>query len=169
MEQKQYLSDRDIIRMVETYSDMLLRIALNRVRSMPEAEDIVQSVYLRLMTNRPRLRSADHERAWLIRTAVNLCLDYGKSAFRRTSVPLQEEIAVMPPQATGEVLDAVRQLPERDRYAIYLYYYEGLPVKEIANILGERNGTTTSRLSRARKRLKSLLKGDDHGTVSKRI
>lgn len=167
MEQKYYLTDRDINRIVETYSDMLLRITLNRVKSISEAEDIVQSVYLRLMTNRPRFRSADHERAWLIRTAVNLCLDYSKSAFRRTSVPLQKDITAMPQRETSEVLDAVRQLPERDRYAIYLYYYEDMPIKEIAQILGERNGTITSRLSRARKKLKLLLKGDDHGTISK--
>lgn len=169
MEQKRYLEDRDIVRIVETYSDMLLRIAFNRVKSMSEAEDIVQSVYLRLMTNRPRFRSADHERAWLIRTAVNLCLDYGKSAFRRTSVPLNEEMVTAPPQAASEVLDAVRQLPERDRYVVYLYYYEGLSTKEIAHLLGERTGTITSRLSRARKKLKSLLKGDGHGTVSNRF
>lgn len=169
MEQKRYLEDRDIVRIVETYSDMLLRIALNRVKSMPEAEDIVQSVYLRLMTNRPQFRSEDHERAWLIRTAVNLCLDYGKAAYRRTSVPLNEETAVAPPQETGEIPDAVRQLPQRDRYVVYLYYYEGLSIKEIARVLGERNGTITSRLSRARKKLKSLLKGDGHGTVSKQF
>ncbi len=169
MEQKHYLDDRDVTRIVETYSDMLLRIALNRVKSVSEAEDIVQSVYLRLMTSRPQFRTADHERAWLVRTAVNLCLDYGKSAFRRTSVPLREEMEAAPPRETSGILDAVRQLPERDRYAIYLYYYEGLSTKEIARMLGERNGTTTSRLSRARKKLKSLLKGDDHGTVSKRL
>lgn len=169
MEQKRYLNEREITRIVETYSDMLLRIAFNRVESMLEAEDIVQTVYLRLLTNRPRFRSAEHERAWLIRTAVNICLDDRKSAYRRTSVPLREDLEAAPPRETGEVLEAVLQLPERDRYAIYLYYYEGLNTKEIADMLGEANGTVTSRLSRARKKLKSLLKGDDHGTVSNRL
>lgn len=169
MEQKHFLEEQDIVRIVETYSDMLLRIALNRVKSMSEAEDIVQSVYLRLMTNQPRFRSQEHERAWLIRTAINLCLDYGKSVFRRTSVPMPEEMAAAPSRETGEVLDVVRHLPERDRYVIYLYYYEDMPVREIAQILGEQNGTITSRLSRARKKLKVLLKGDDHGTISEWI
>jgi RNA polymerase sigma-70 factor (ECF subfamily) len=168
MEQKHYLEDRDIVRIVETYSDMLLRIALYRVKSLSEAEDIVQSVYLRLMTNQPRFRSADHERAWLIRTAVNLCLDFGKSSFRRTSVPLRENMEASPPQQTDEVPDAVRRLPERDRYVICLYYYEGFSIKEIANMLGESVGTITSRLSRARKKLRVLLKGDGHGTISNR-
>ncbi len=169
MEQKTYLDSREIERIVETHSDMLLRIAINRVRSIAEAEDIVQAVYLRLMTNQPRLKSPEHERAWLIRTAINLCLDYQKRAVRRSGVPLREDLAAPPSGETGEVLEAVWKLPERDRYAVYLYYYEGLPVKAIADLLNEPTGTITSRLSRARKRLKLLLKGDEHGTVSIRV
>ena len=169
MEQKTYLGGRDIIRIVETYSDMLLRIAVNRVQSMTEAEDIVQAVYLRLMTRQPRFQSREHERAWLIRTAINLCLDYDKSASRRTSVPLGDDIAAMQPEEETGVLEAVWKLPERDRYVVYLYYFEELPVKEIASLLDEQTGTITSRLSRARKKLKLLLKGDGYGTVSKHV
>ena len=169
MEQHNYLNERTIVQIVETYSDMLLRIAINRVRSMSEAEDIVQAVYLRLMTRQPRFKSPEHERAWLIRTAINLCLDYHKSASRRTSVPLNDDIAAAQPEENAEVLEAVWRLPERDRYIVYLYYYEELPVKEIASLLDEQTGTITSRLSRARKKLKLLLKGDGYGTVSEHI
>ena len=169
MEQTTYLHQREIARMVEAHADMLLKIALNRVRSMAEAEDIVQSVFLRLMTNQPYLKSPEHERAWLIRTAINLCLDYHKSARRRTSVPLRDDVFASQSEETGEVLEAVWKLPELDRYAVYLYYYEGLPVKAIANLLNEQTGTITSRLSRARKKLERLLKGDEHGTVPTRV
>lgn len=169
MEQHTYLNERTIIRIVETYSDMLLRIAINRVQSMAEAEDIVQAVYLRLMTNQPHLKSLEHERAWLIRTAINLCLDYHKSASRRTSVPLNDDIAAAQPEENAEVLEAVWALPERDRYIVYLYYFEEYPVKEIAVLLNEQTGTITSRLSRARKKLQLLLKGDGHGTVSEHV
>ncbi len=169
MEQKTYLDPRDIVRIVETYSDMLLRIAINRVQSMAAAEDIVQAVYLRLMTRQPRFQSLEHERAWLIRTAINLCLDYDKSASRRTSVPLGDDIAAIPPEEDAGVLEAVWKLPERDRYIVYLYYFEELSVKEISSLLDEQTGTITSRLSRARKKLKLLLKGDGYGTVSKHV
>lgn len=169
MEQHTYLNERTITRMVETHSDMLLRIAINRVQSISEAEDIVQAVYLRLMTNQPRFKSPEHERAWLIRTAINLCLDYHKSASRRTSVPLPDDIAAAQPEENGEVLESVWKLPERDRYIVYLYYFEQLSVKDIAYLLGEQTGTITSRLSRARKKLKLLLKGEGYGTVSQHI
>lgn len=166
MEQMQTFDETAIRRIVETYSDMLLRIAVNRMRSVAEAEDIVQSVFVRLMTSRTRFSDTAHEKAWLIRTAINLCKDYGKSAAHRTRARLDESRVAAFPAESLEVLDAVHRLPERDRYAVYLFYYERMPVREIARVLDEREGTVTSRLSRARKKLKTLLKGEGNGTVS---
>ena len=158
-----YLSDGDIVRIVETYSDMLLRIALNRVRSLPAAEDIVQSVFERLMRRRPIFESREHEKAWLIRTAVNLCLSDLRAESRHGSVPLDENLAGEYGEDASEVLDAVRALPLQDRYAVYLYYYEGYGIKDIGKLLKEPDGTISSRLSRARKKLKAILEGGNHG------
>ena len=158
-----YLSDGDIVRIVETYSDMLLRIALNRVRSIPAAEDIVQTVFERLMRRRPIFASREHEKAWLIRTAVNLCLNDLRTESRHGSVPLDENMAEDCGEDTSEVLEAVRALPLQDRYAVYLYYYEGYAVKDIGKLLKEPDGTVSSRLSRARKKLMTLLEGGNHG------
>ena len=158
-----YLSDSDIVRIVETYSDMLFRIALNRVKSLPAAEDIVQSVFERLMRRRPIFESREHEKAWLIRTAVNLCLSDLRAESRHGDLPLDENIAGEFGDDSYEVLDAVQNLPVQDRYAVYLYYYEGYGVKEIGHLLKEPEGTISSRLSRARKKLKALLEGGNHG------
>jgi len=158
-----YLSDGDIVRMVETYSDMLLRIALNRVKSLPAAEDIVQTVFERLMRRRPTFESREHEKAWLIRTAVNLCLTDLRAQSRHGELPLDENMATEFGEDTGEVLDAVRALPVQDRYAVYLYYYEGYCIRDIGKLLKEPEGTISSRLSRARKKLKALLEGGNHG------
>ena len=158
-----YLSDGDIVRIVETYSDMLLRITLNRVKTIPAAEDIVQGVFERLMRRRPIFESSEHEKAWLIRTAVNLCLSDLRAETRHGSVPLDENIAQDYGEDTFEVLDAVQTLPTPDRYAVYLYYYEGYGVKEIGKLLKEPEGTVSSRLSRARKKLRAILEGGNHG------
>ena len=158
-----YLSDGDIVRIVETYSDMLLRIALNRVRSIPAAEDIVQTVFERLMRRRPIFESREHEKAWLIRTAVNLCLSDLRAESRHGSVPLDENIAGEFGEDTSDVVEAVQTLPVQDRYAVYLYYYEGYAVKDIGKLLKEPEGTVSSRLSRARKKLRTLLEGGNHG------
>jgi len=165
MERKKdtYLSDSDIVRIVETYSDMLLRIALNRVKSLAAAEDVVQTVFERLMRRRPIFESREHEKAWLIRVAVNLCLSDLRTESRRGELPLDENIAGEFGDDSFEVLDAVRNLPVQDRYAVYLYYYEGYGVKDIGKLLKEPEGTVSSRLSRARKKLKALLEGGNHG------
>ncbi len=165
MERKKdkYLTDGDIVRVVETYSDMLLRIALNRVRSLPAAEDIVQGVFERLMRRRPIFESREHEKAWLIRTAVNLCLTDLRAESRHGNLPLDENVATEFGEDTYEVLDAVQALPTPDRYAVYLYYYEGYGIKDIGHLLKEPEGTVSSRLSRARKKLKALLEGGNHG------
>ena len=165
MERKKdtYLSDGDIVRIVETYSDMLLRIALNRVRSLPAAEDIVQTVFERLMRRRPVFESREHEKAWLIRTAVNLCLTDLRAESRHGNLPLDENVATEFGEDTYEVLDAVQALPTPDRYAVYLYYYEGYGIKDIGHLLKEPEGTISSRLSRARKKLRAILEGGNHG------
>ena len=165
MERKKdiYLSDGDIVRIVETYSDMLLRIAMNRVKSIPAAEDIVQGVFERLMRRRPIFESREHEKAWLIRTAVNLCLTDLRAESRHGNLPLDENVATEFGEDTYEVLDAVQALPTPDRYAVYLYYYEGYGIKDIGHLLKEPEGTVSSRLSRARKKLKALLEGGTHG------
>lgn len=165
MERKKdnYLSDGDIVRIVETYSDMLLRIALNRVKSLPAAEDIVQMVFERLMRRRPIFESREHEKAWLIRVAVNLCMTDLRTESRHGELPLDENIAQEFGEDTYEVVDAVQALPTQDRYAVYLYYYEGYGVREIGHLLKEPEGTVSSRLSRARKKLKALLEGGNHG------
>lgn len=165
MERKKdnYLSDGDIVRIVETYSDMLLRIALNRVKSLPAAEDIVQMVFERLMRRRPIFESPAHEKAWLIRVAVNLCMTDLRTESRHGELPLDENIAQEFGEDTYEVVDAVQALPTPDRYAVYLYYYEGYGIKDIGKLLKEPEGTVSSRLSRARKKLKALLEGGNHG------
>lgn len=157
--------DREIVRIVETYSDMLMRIALNRVNSIAEAEDVVQTTFERLMKRQPRFETREHEKAWLIKTAIRICIDEARRASRRTSVPLNEEIAAAYSEESFELLETVRRLPEHDRDAVYLYYYEEYTIREIAKILGEREGTTRSRLSRARKKLRAIMEGEAYEQV----
>lgn len=157
--------DREIVRIVETYSDMLMRIALHRMPSIAAAEDAVQSTFERLIRKQPVFLSREHEKAWLIRTVIRVCIDEMRKASRRTGVPLNEEIAEAYSEESFELLETVRMLPEKDRDAVYLFYYENYSTAEIARILGEREGTTRSRLSRARKALKTIMKGESDEQV----
>ena len=150
-------------RLFDLYAGFVFSIARSKGLNDADADDIVQTVFERLMRRRPVFESREHEKAWLIRTAVNLCLTDLRTESRHGELPLNEDIAQSYGEESYEVLDAVQTLPTPDRYAVYLYYYEGYGVREIGKLLKEPEGTISSRLSRARKKLKALLEGGTHG------
>ena len=71
--------------------------------------------------------------------------------------------AAAPEPPRSEVLEAVTALPEKYREAIYLFYYEGYSVKEIADLTGRSEAAVCAHLSRGRKRMKIMLGGDGYG------
>lgn len=150
-----------ITRVVEEYSPMLLRLALTRVNCAADAEDVVQEVFLKLLTTRPRFRDGDHERAWLIRATINRAIDLRRTAVSKV-LPLEDaEEAAAPGPETSQLLSAVQALPEKYSTVIHLYYYEGYNIWEIAKLLGLPAPTVGTRLSRGRAKLKELLKEED--------
>ena len=146
-------------RLVDTYSDLILRLSFTYLKSTHDAQDICQTVFLKLLTLRPAFESPAHEKAWIIRTAVNACKDELR-AFRRRSVGLDELAgAAAPPAPDSPVLDAVAALPEKYREVIYLYYYEGYSIRELGGLLGRSEAAVTKCLSRGRQKLRAELGG----------
>lgn len=153
-------------RLVETYSDLILRLSYTYLKSTQDGEDICQTVLLKLLTGDEAFDSPEHEKAWVIRTAINACKDELR-AFRRKAVPLDavaEATAPEPPRS--EVLDAVMELPGKYREAIYLFYYEGYSVKEIASLTGRSEAAVSAHLSRGRKKLRTMLGGGGYGQTN---
>ena len=145
-------------RLVETYSDLILRLSYTYLKSTDDAQDICQSVFLKLLQPPRSFSSPEHERAWIIRAAVNLCKDHLKSRWRRSTVGLEAAGEVPAPAAEeGSLLSAVELLPPKYRAVIYLYYYEGYNAREIGDLLGEKPATISTRLDRGRRRLRALL------------
>ena len=156
----QTLSESELRRVVETYSPMLLRVAMTRVPTPADAEDVVQDVFLRLLTHAPRFRDGEHEKAWLLRTTLHRAVDLHRR--ERDDAPLEEacSAAVETPDY-GPLLSAVRSLPEAYSAVIHLYYYEGYSIKEIARLLALPVPTVGTRLARGRDRLREMLKEED--------
>ncbi len=145
-----------------TYGDMVYRLALVRTKSVADAEDVVQEVFLRCLKSSPDFQSAEHQKAWLIKVTVNCSKTLLGSAFRRHSVPEDTlgELASEDETPDSTVYDAVLKLPEKYRTAIHLYYYEDYSVKEIAAVMRATESTVKSWLHRARGMLKEMLGGD---------
>lgn len=141
------------------YQDMVYRVALHAFGSPQDAEDAVQEVFLRLYTWEKPFEGPDHLRRWLIRVTVNVCRDALKSPWRRRRVPLEElpETPVFDRPEQGELYREVMRLPEKYRTVLYLFYYEELTVKEIGQVLSLRTTAVTTRLHRARGKLKEQL------------
>ena len=141
------------------YQDMVYRIALHHFADSFDAEDAVQEVFLRLFIWGKPFESGEHLRRWLIRVTVNHCRDVLKSPWRKRRVSLDTlpDQPVFDAPEQGELYQAVMALPEKYRVTLYLFYYEELSTKEIAELLGLRQTAVTTRLSRGRELLKKRL------------
>lgn len=147
-------------RAVEQYQNSIYRLALHTLGSGADAEDVVQEVFLRLFRRDEAFESEEHLRRWLLRVGANLCRDVLKSPWRRRRSPLPESLPApaFEREDQRELYEAVMALEEKYRTVLYLFYYEDLPVKDIAGLLGLRTSAVTTRLSRGRERLKAALK-----------
>lgn len=139
---------------LDRYSPLVFRLAWQSLGNRQDAEDAAQEVFVALVRSSPSFRDETHLRAWLIRTTSHRCKNLAASAWKRHTVPLDPDWT--PP--AGDLPQAGAVLS-----AVYLHYVEGYTAEEIAALLGCPRGTVLSRLMRARKLLRDLLKEEfDH-------
>jgi RNA polymerase sigma-70 factor (ECF subfamily) len=113
----------------------------------------------------------EHEKAWIIRTTINACKDIvRKRAVRNLisieDVPLPDTAEAEDNLLDKELIEALQMLPLNYRISLFLFYYEGYKVKEIAEILGKNESAVSAYLSRGRKKLKRILQEDQGGKTS---
>lgn len=146
--------------LVYTYSDLILRLSYTYLKSTHDAEDICQTVFLKYLTAGQTFRDREHEKAWIIRTAVNACKDVLKSGWRTRTCNMEACAEVAAPEMQDDsLMTAVQSLPDKYRIPLYLHYYEGYKTYEIAEMLGERPATINTRIDRARGKLRTILGG----------
>lgn len=145
-------------RLAKDYSDAILRLSYTYLKSTDDAQDICQTVFVKLLTQPMEFDSPEHERAYVLRMASNACKDLLKSPWRKRKCSLETCMEIPAPEAKdGSVLEAVNRLPTAYRTVIYLFYYEGYQASEIGQILGIPTATVHTRLARGREKLKPYL------------
>ncbi len=152
------------------YADDVLRMAYFYLADKHKAEDVCQDVFVKLYTHGEEIE-AGREKAWLLRVTVNTCRDLWRGAWLRRVVLGAPVLEMMPSEAEtveqreekAELMRAIHRLPPSFRETILLHYYQGLGIAEIAKMLNLPEGTISSRLSRARKKLQTLLKEEATG------
>ena len=140
---------------------MVLQIAYQHSFNKSDSEDITQEVFIKLVRNIDSLKDDNYIKAWLIRVTINLCKDYNKSYWNRNTSELDENLKE--DSDFCEVMEYVSKLKPKYRDVIYLYYYLGYKINEIAEILKMNENTVSSNLTRARKELKEIL--EDGGEI----
>ena len=154
-------------RLANAYADAILRLSYTYLKNTQDAQDICQTVFVKLLAEPREFESAEHERAYVLRMAANACKDLLKSPWRRRTCGLEAVLEVPAPEAgDGSVLSAVNTLPPHYRAVIYLCYYEGYTAAEIGEILGVPTATVHTRLARGRAKLKDMLGGADNERTS---
>ena len=152
------MTKEEFTALAERHMGTVYRVARNYVKTGPDADDVTQNVMLRLYRAAPRFESDEHARRWLIRAAVNESKRLLAAPWRRRTVEL-ERAEALPAPGGGDagLLEAVHALPQKYRLPLYLFYYEGYKVEEIAAILDRNPSTVQTQLARGRHKLKEIL------------
>lgn len=141
---------------IRRYGNTVYRVAYSYVKNAADSEDIVQDTFVKLMCADKGFDSEVHIKAWLIRVAANLAKDMLRSPRVSRREPLDDSIPARETADCG-VSQAVGALDPKYGAVIYLHYYEGYGVREIASMLGLTEGNVKVRLKRGREKLKAIL------------
>ena len=148
------------------YMPSVYRMAFSYLQNHPDSEDVVQESFLRLAQSDKHFEDVRQVQAWLIVTAANLSKDLLRRAHRkdllrrahRKDLPLDAaENRPAPREEHRELRRAVLELPEKYRTTIYLHYYEGYSVQELAKLLHRTENTVKTRLRRGRELLRDKI------------
>lgn len=147
----------DVMELFQKYHDDVYRLALSYTHSIQEAEDISQTVFLKLMNQKDL--SPGKEKAWLMQVTVNQCKSLFRQSFWKKREAFDETVAEpVCWNNDNEIWEAIIRLKPKYRVVIYLFYYEDYSTKEIAKLLKISCSAVTTRLSRARKLLSEEIK-----------
>lgn len=144
-------------RLLKEYGNTILRLAYSYLHNMSDAEDALQDVLIQFIKTAPGFKNAEHEKAWIMRVAINISknkISYNKI---RKADELNENMVADEKEDLVMVWDAVRSLPVKYSEVIHLYYHQGYSTAEISTLLSKKESTVRSLLKRARIKLKAVL------------
>ena len=146
--------EKSIREAVMKYSDMLYKICIVILCNEQDDQDAIQDTFCRYLEKKPDFHDEEHEKAWLIRVATNICRDMLRFRLRHPKVSIDglEDSLAAPEQK--EILKELMELPVNLRTVIYLHSVEGYHINEIADILGTTEGAVKMRLRRGREQMR---------------
>lgn len=154
-------TDEELTQIYNRHVNTVYRVCFMYMKNQHDTEDMVQNTFLRLMRDGTVFQNEDHEKAWLIRTATNLCKDHFRNWWSKTvGIEQAKDVGFVQKFDIDSNMEKVLALPPKYKTPIYLYYYEGYSTAEIAGILRKNHSTVRSLLHKGRKLLKMEMEGD---------
>lgn len=138
----------------------MLRLAASILHDPHSAEDAVSQAAVNALSKAESLQREEAVKAWLMRITARCCYEQLRRSRREVAHEAPERLAEPPvyAQERGTLFELIARLPDGQRQALVLYYYEGFSTQEIARILGVPRTAVSMRLSRGRRLLEALLK-----------
>ncbi|TVX98247.1 RNA polymerase sigma factor [Cohnella terricola] len=147
----------------DRHVDTVYRVCYSLMGNRQDAEDATHSVFVKLLESDKLFNDSEHEKAWLITAAQNHCRDLHRKWWKKKVVDLDAgtlKLASTDAVRDRDLEDYLRKLPPTNRLVLYLHYYEGYKVNEIAEMLKLNPNTVKTQMRTARNRLK-LEMGED--------
>ena len=145
---------------ISQYAELVYRIAYAQTHRRCDADDLFQEVFLRYCQKKPDFANEEHRKAWLIRVTLNCARKRYATVWNRRVVLCEPERITYEKPDENALDEALSQLSQADQAVLHLYYFENFSTEEMATLLHKRPAAVRARLSRARERLRDLLKGE---------
>lgn len=154
--------DEALCRLMRAYKDDLMRMCCVWLGDASQAEDAVQETYIKAYRAMGKFRGECSEKTWLMRIAVNTCRSmrrtwWSRHVERSVTPDMLADVVPAAMQEDAALMEEVLRLPPREKDVILLYYYQEMPVREVAKALGIGVSAVSMRLKKARAHLKGML------------
>ena len=153
---KKFKISPDPQRAVEEYGNSLYRLCTVMLQNRDDAQDAVQECFLRYMTKAPDFTDSEHEKAWLIRVATNICKDTLRQRKHSSFLSLDEIRNISSSEDNAQILGLLVSVEEKYRVVLHLHYVEGYKTDELSSMLGISPAAVRKRLQRGRDILRKL-------------
>jgi RNA polymerase sigma factor (sigma-70 family) len=154
--------DKDaFVHLIKSIESSMYRVAASMLKSDMECADAIQESILKAYESIQDLREAKYFKTWMIRIVINECKIILKSKNRlipSDKLDARSQHRVSNSHKLLEIQESVAALDDQLKIIAILYYFEDLPIKEVARILNTPEGTIKSRLYRVRHQLAQSLK-----------
>ncbi|MFI3201255.1 MAG: RNA polymerase sigma factor [Eubacteriales bacterium] len=156
------MSDEKLSYLIDAYSDSVLRLSFSYLKNFHDAQDVCQTVFLKLYYIDKEFVDIEYEKAFILHITANVCKNILKSSWKKQRVDFEKVSEMGITQIEEDsIWNVVNELDEKYGTILYLHYYDGYKIDEISRILGMKSSTIKTRLARGREQLKKLLGGND--------